>query len=91
MYALSLGDDGRVLSATLPEYAPAGAVQVEALPEGDISDYKYVDGAFVLEPLPTPAQPIDDMTLLQAQVQALSERNDFMEDCIAEMAMQVYQ
>lgn len=29
-------------------------------------------------------------TLLKAQVQALSERGDFVEDCIAEMAMQVY-
>lgn len=27
---------------------------------------------------------------LKAQVQAVSERNDFIEDCIAEMAMQVY-
>lgn len=29
-------------------------------------------------------------TLLRAQVQALSDRNEFMEDVIAEMAMQVY-
>lgn len=29
-------------------------------------------------------------TLLKAQVQALSDRNEFVEDCMAEMAMQVY-
>lgn len=29
-------------------------------------------------------------SLLDAQVQAQTERSDFIEDCIAEMAMQVY-
>lgn len=29
-------------------------------------------------------------TLLKAQVQALSDRNDFLEDCIAEMAGLIY-
>lgn len=28
--------------------------------------------------------------MLKAQIQAMSDRNDFIEDCIAEMAMQVY-
>lgn len=28
--------------------------------------------------------------LLKAQVQAQTDRSDFIEDCIAEMAMQVY-
>lgn len=30
------------------------------------------------------------MTLMQAQIQAQSDRAEFIEDCIAEMAMQVY-
>ena len=29
--------------------------------------------------------------LLKAQLKAVVERNDFIEDCIAEMAMQIYQ
>lgn len=57
MYALNLAEDGRVLSATYPKYAPADAVIVEALPEGDISDYLYVDGQYVYDPLPEPEQP----------------------------------
>ena len=52
MYALNLAEDGRVLSATDPKYAPADAVTVEALPEGNIADYIYRDGQFVYEPLP---------------------------------------
>ena len=43
---------------------------------------------------PTDAERIlqleSDKKLLTAQVQALSDRNDFMEDCIAEMATIVY-
>ena len=51
MYSLNLGDGGRVLSATYQEFAPGG-VAAETLPEGNIADYRYVDGAFVLDALP---------------------------------------
>lgn len=57
MYALNLAENGRILSATYPEYAPADAVIVDALPEGDISDYRYVAGQYVYEPLPKPERP----------------------------------
>ena len=47
-----------------------------------------------LEVNPTDAERIlqleSEKKLLTAQVQALSDRNDFMEDCIAEMATIVY-
>lgn len=40
---------------------------------------------------PTPIEELQsENKLLKAQVQAQTERNDFMEDCIAEMAAQVY-
>lgn len=52
MFALNLGKDGRILSATLPEYAPPDAATVEKLPEGDISDYLYKEGEYVHSPLP---------------------------------------
>ena len=42
------------------------------------------------EPLPTISDLIKENELLKAQIKAQSERNDFMEDCIAEMAMQIY-
>ena len=37
-YALNLGADGRVLSATYEKYAPDDAVRLEALPEGTLPD-----------------------------------------------------
>ena len=57
MYALNLADGGRILSATYPQYAPADAVIVETLPDGDISDYIYSDGEFIYDPLPDPVEP----------------------------------
>lgn len=46
------------------------------------------------EPPESDAQKIarlqSENALLKAQVEAVSLRNDFIEDCIAEMAMQVY-
>lgn len=36
------------------------------------------------------AELIEDVPMLKAQVQALSDRGEFLEDCIAEMATVVY-
>lgn len=69
-YALNLAEDGRVLSATYPNYAPADAVLVNDLPEGDIYEYRYENGDFVHDPLPaaevveTPSQ----LDRIEAQV-----------------------
>ena len=51
-YALNLAEDGRILSTTYEEYAPIGAVLVDSLPEGNIADYKYIDGQYVHDPVP---------------------------------------
>ena len=44
---------------------------------------------------PQPVKTVDELAaendLLRAQVQSLADRGEFIEDCIAEMAMQVYQ
>ena len=64
-YALNLDADGRILSATYESYAVAGMPIVNTLPDGDITDYKYINGEFIYEPLPEPIQPqeptIDDI------------------------------
>ena len=60
MYALNLDTDNRILSVTFDEYAPEEQPRVEELPEGDISDYRYVDGEYVYDPLPEPEpQPVE--------------------------------
>lgn len=61
-YALNLAADGRILSASYPKYAPADAVIVEALPEGNIYEYRFVNGEYVHDPLPEPEQPEAEVT-----------------------------
>ena len=70
MYALNLAEDGRILSATYPQYVPADAVIVDALPEGNIADYRYVDGEFVHDPLPVEEieEKPSQLDILEAQV-----------------------
>ena len=51
-YALNLSEDKRVLSVTEEQYAPADAVLVDSFPEGDVYEYRYVDGKFIHDPLP---------------------------------------
>lgn len=57
MYALNIGDDGRILSATEDQYGAEGQPRVTELPTGetesekDISNYKYLNGGYVYDPL----------------------------------------
>lgn len=69
-YALKLGEDGRILYATYPEFAPQDAVLVDELPEGDISDYRRVDGEFIYDPLPVevPEETPSQLDIIEAQV-----------------------
>ena len=60
MFALNLGDDGRILSATLEEYGAPGQPLVEELPAGDISEYRYVDGEYIHDPLPPEPKPPEE-------------------------------
>ena len=70
MYALDLDIDGRILSVTFPKFAPADAVIVDALPEGDVIEYRYVDGEFVHDPLPAP-EPEHPTPTLEDRVDTL--------------------
>ena len=70
--------------------------------ERGVYRYKLVDGLvaqrtqaemdadFDARPAPEPTAEEKERTLLKAQIQALSDRNDFLEDCVAEMASIVY-
>lgn len=58
LYALNVApEDGRILSATKDQYGAEGQPRVDHLPDDDISDYKYIDGEYVYDPLPKPPEP----------------------------------
>lgn len=62
MYSLNLSDDNRILSACVCLDGFEYENIVDALPEGDISDYKYIGGEYVLDPLPKPEPPEPEPT-----------------------------
>lgn len=72
MYALNLSESRRVLSATFRKYAPSGAVFVNELPDGNISDYLYIDGSFVYDPLPK-QETADEIPTTEQRVTDLEE------------------
>lgn len=61
-YALNLDADGRILSATYETYAAADMPLVESLPDGDITDYKYINNEYVYDPLPKPDPELQEPT-----------------------------
>lgn len=62
--------------------------------KGYVEDVDLDTGEHYYRPIQPPEKAIErvqeENKLLHAQLQAQSDRSDFIEDCIAEMAMQVY-
>ena len=69
-YALNLNEEGRILSATFVKYAQPKAIKVDELPEGNISDYRYVEGEFIYDPIPVPEAELtpSKLDIIEAQV-----------------------
>ena len=82
-YALNLAEDGRVLSATYERFAAPGAVLVEAIPEGDLSDYRWKDGEFVYDPLPE-SDPAPEEPSQLDRVEAQATYTAMMTDTLLE-------
>lgn len=74
-YALNLAEDGRILSATFEEYADANGVVVDTLPEGNLSDYKYINKEYIYNPLPAVIKPIPKPTLEERLI-AVEKQNE---------------
>lgn len=81
-YGLTLNDDNRIVSAVPQRYAQDGAVIVDKLPDGNYSDYLYVGGEYVYDPLPAPEQPENQLTQ-EERITALEEALTAIEEGIA--------
>lgn len=81
-HGLTLDDDNRIVSAVPQRYAQEGAVIVDKLPDGNYSDYLYVDGEYVYDPLPTPEQPENQLTQ-EERITALEQALTAIEEGIA--------
>ena len=84
-------------------YPPSAAEFEGAVPCGELpvavgdtydGEHFYRGGEKLDSPLAVAQQEAqalkEDIPMLKAQIQAISDRNDFVEDCIAEMATVVY-
>lgn len=71
MFALNLSNENRILSAcvVLPNGNYTGMPIVDTLPEGDITDYLYVNGQYVYEPLPKPEVVVEPSQLDKLEAQ----------------------
>ena len=76
-YALNLGEDGRILSATYEKYAAENMTVVDELPEGNHADYIYENGEYIYAPISAPEQP-EKPADLQSRVSALEEALDMI-------------
>lgn len=84
MYALNIDKEtNRILSAcvVLSNGDYTSYVIVDALPEGDITDYLYIVGEYIYSPLPKP-EPVPIITE--------ADRLEALEMAIAELASEVY-
>lgn len=63
MYALNLSTDNHILSACVVlQSTPETMPRVDALPDGDINDWLFVNGEYVYDPLPVPPTPEPEPT-----------------------------
>ena len=83
-FALNIKDDGRILSATTENFAPPDAVLVDNLPDGNLSDYRWQDGAFVYDPLPEP-EPVPEEPSQLDRVEAQATYTAMMTDTLLEV------
>lgn len=62
MYSLNLDAENRILSACVCLDGFEYENIVDALPEGDVSNYKYIGGEYVYDPLPEPEPQPEEPT-----------------------------
>ena len=53
-YSLNLGENGRILSVCPCLEGQMYENIVDSFPDGDVTDYRYVDGEFIHDPEPKP-------------------------------------
>ena len=81
---LHLYEDGRIHSAwiALPNGNYDGMPIVEELPEGDITEYRHVDGEYIYDPKPKPDEPEHKPTQ-EERITALEDALTAIEEGIA--------
>ena len=83
-YAIAVAEDNRIIYATFDKYAGDNTVIVDSIPDGDITDYLYVNGEFVYDPLPKHDPATDEPSQLD-RVEAQVTYTAMMTDTLLEV------
>lgn len=76
-YALNIdNEDGRILSAcvVLPNGKYGEMPNVDNLPDGNICDYRFVNGEYIYDPVPESEEP-EPAATLESRVETLETSN----------------
>ena len=87
MYALTLLEDGRINFVSIGT-AIGNEVQVDHIPDGDIHEYKYINGDFYYDPLPKAEEPV--VVSLEDRIAELEAQNEMLTECILELSELLY-
>lgn len=76
MYALNLGENGRILSVCgcLPGQTYENVV--DTFPDGDVSEYRFENGEFIHDPLPEPEPQLQEPTVEEDTLSMLVDHEE---------------
>ena len=75
-YSLNLGENGRVLSVCNCLEGQTYENVVDSFPTGDVSEYRYENGQFIHDPLPTPEPTAQEPTVEEDTLSMLVDHEE---------------
>lgn len=82
-HGLILDENSRIISAVPQRYTSADVIIVDKLPDGKYTDYLYIDGEYVYDPLPIHDEP-DPQPTHEERIKALEDQLAAYEAAYAE-------
>ena len=62
-YSLNLGENGRIMSVCVCLEGQKYENVVDSFPDGDVTNYRYIDGEFIHDPEPKPEPTAQETTV----------------------------
>ena len=75
-FSLNLGENGRIMSVCTCLNGMTYDNVVDSFPDGDVSEYRYVDGEFIHDPEPTPDPPETEPTVEEDTLSMLVDHEE---------------
>lgn len=76
MYALNLDTENRILSVCECVEGMEYDIVIESFPDDNVRDYKYINGEFIHDPLPTPEPTAQEPTVEEDTLSMLVDHEE---------------